>query len=174
MKLLPNFEMAMYLAQATGSSIVTDSLHRWSEINGAITPAARAPALIALARSVGDGAFAFPQVVDDIPALADEDTFAAYPALMRDAYKYLSNLEARGPKPNFEGHLAARFARTHDRAQAKIGKSRLSTKAARISCFFPSGGIRHNTVNRLLLMSSSEAHLPSLPMAFFIAALETK
>jgi hypothetical protein len=173
MKLLPNFEMAMYLAQATGSSIVTDSLHRWSEINRAI-PLGAGAGLTALARSVGDCAFAFPQVVDDIAALALEETLAAYPALMRDTFKYLSNLGARGPKPNFEAHLAARFARTHDRAQAKMAKNGLRTKAARISCLFPLGGIRHNTVNRLLLMSSSEAHLPSVPMAFVIEPFVAK
>jgi hypothetical protein len=35
-------------------------------------------------------------------------------------------------------------------------------------CAFPVGGIQENTVNRLLLMSSSERHLPNVPMAFFI------
>ena len=30
------------------------------------------------------------------------------------------------------------------------------------------GGIQDNTVNRLLLMSSSERHLSDVPMAFFI------
>jgi hypothetical protein len=37
-----------------------------------------------------------------------------------------------------------------------------------MSCVFPPGGIRDNTVNRLLLMSSSETHLSSVPMAFFV------
>ena len=167
MKLLPNFEMAMYLAQATGSCIVTDSLHRWSEIKGAI-PLGAGALLNAFARRVGDRTFAFPQVVDDIAALAEEGALAAYPALMRGAFKYLSNVDARDANPNFEAHLAARFARTHDRAQARMGMNGVRTKVARISCLFPLGGIWHNTVNRLLLMSSSEAHLPSLPMAFFI------
>ena len=36
MKLAPNFEMAMYVAQATGSYIVTDSSFRWQEIRRAI------------------------------------------------------------------------------------------------------------------------------------------
>ena len=35
-KLLPNFEMTMYLAQATGACIVTDSPFRWTEVQGAI------------------------------------------------------------------------------------------------------------------------------------------
>ena len=41
MKLAPNFEMAMYLAQATGSCIVTDSLFRWTEIRRAIRQRAK-------------------------------------------------------------------------------------------------------------------------------------
>jgi hypothetical protein len=32
----------------------------------------------------------------------------------------------------------------------------------------PPGGIQDNTVNRLLLMSSSEWHICGVPMAFFI------
>ena len=36
MKLAPNFEMSMYVAQATGSCIVTDNLFRWQELNRAI------------------------------------------------------------------------------------------------------------------------------------------
>jgi hypothetical protein len=35
---------------------------------------------------------------------------------------------------------------------------------------FPRAGIQDNTVNRLLLMSSSEKHLPNVPMAFYINA----
>ena len=35
-KLAPNFEMTMYLAQATGACIVTDSPFRWSELQAAI------------------------------------------------------------------------------------------------------------------------------------------
>jgi hypothetical protein len=37
-------------------------------------------------------------------------------------------------------------------------------------CAFPLGGVQDNTVNRLLLMSNAERHLPSVPMAFFIKA----
>jgi hypothetical protein len=37
-----------------------------------------------------------------------------------------------------------------------------------MSCAAPLGGIQDNTVNRLLLMSSSENHLPNVPLAFFI------
>ena len=111
---------------------------------------------------------AFPQNVADIEELASDKTFATYPALMRDVFKYLLRLDDRGPKPNLERHLTARFARAHSPAQVAINKARIPVKDARISCVFPPGGIQDNTVNRLLLMSSSEKHLPSVPMAFLI------
>jgi hypothetical protein len=173
MKLAPNFEMAMYLAQATGACIVTDSLFRWNEVRRAIRhgPGGSYSGLAGLAQHIARSGFAFPQDVAHIRALATDKTFSAYPALMRDVFKYLSNLGDRGPKPNWEAHLAARFAKTHVPAQAAIKKARIPANHGRISCAFPSSGIQDNTVNRLLLMSSSERHLPNVPMAFFIERL---
>jgi hypothetical protein len=112
--------------------------------------------------------FEFPQNVADIEARAADPNFAAYQALIGDAFAYLSKLGDRESKPNWEAHLAARFGRTHRAAQAVIKKARIPTRQARVSCVFPLGGIQDNTVNRLLLMSSSESHLPAVPMAFFI------
>jgi len=87
---------------------------------------------------------------------------------MRDAFGYLSKLDDRGQKPNYEEHLSARFARIHARAQSAVKKAGIPIEEARMFCTFPVGGIQENTVNRLLLMSSSERHLPNVPMAFFI------
>ncbi|TKT72587.1 DUF4238 domain-containing protein [Afipia massiliensis] len=170
MSLAPNFEMSMYLAQATGSCIITDSRFRWNEVKRASRQRAGGGQsnLAALARDIERSEFVFPQNVMDIAALALDETSAAYPALVRDIFKYLSNLRERGPKPNREAQLTARFARAHQQFQSAIKKTRMATEEARISCVFPSDGIQDNTVNRLLLMSSSEMHLPSVPMAFFI------
>ena len=87
---------------------------------------------------------------------------------MRDTQKYLTRLDDRGRKPNVEQSLVSRFERTHAPAQAVLQKARILAKRARVSCIFPRGGIQDNTVNRLLLMSSSEKHLPNVPMAFQI------
>lgn len=170
MKLAPNFEMAMYLAQATGSCIVTDSFYRWTEVKRAVHQRATGsyPGFATLARDIESSDFSFPQNVSDVATLAFDKTFAAYPTLIRDVSKYLSNLGDRPPKPNREAQLNSRFVKVHAPAQAAIKKSCIPVKKARISCVLPSGGIRDNTVNRLLLMSSSERHLPSVPMAFFI------
>jgi hypothetical protein len=169
-KLVPNFEMATYLAQATGACIVTDSPFRWTEIKRAIRQRAEGPypGLASLAHNIESSEFAFPQNLRDIAAFAFDRTFAAYPALIGDIFKYLSNLDDRGPKPNREAQLTGRFAKAHAPVQTAIKKTRIPTKEARISCVFPSGGIQDNAVNRLLLMSSSERHLPSVPRAFFI------
>ena len=172
MKLAPNFEMAMYLAQATGACIVTDNLVRWTEVTRAIRQPILGPhsALATLARSIEHSEFEFPQNVTDIAAFAFEKKLALYPALFRDTFKYLLRLNDRGPKPNREAQLTGRFAKARARAQTEIKKAGIPVKRARISCAFPAGGIQDNTVNRLLLMSSSEKHLPSVQMAFYIDA----
>lgn len=170
MKLAPNFEISMYLAQATGACIVTDSLFRWNEIKSAIRRGASGlhSGLPGLADRIARATFSFPQDVTRISALAADEACSAYPELMRDTFKYLSNLGKRGPKPNWEAHVDTRFEKIHAPAQAAIQKARVPANPGRITCAFPSAGIQDNTVNRLLLMSSSEWHLPSVPMAFFV------
>jgi hypothetical protein len=79
-----------------------------------------------------------------------------------------AKLEERGHKPNVEQNLAGRFSRMHAAAQILPQKARMEAKTAQILSTFPKGGIQDNTVNRLLLISSSEHHLPNVPMAFFI------
>jgi len=116
--------------------------------------------------------FAFPQSTTDVVAAAFSKIGAGYPDLLRDLFKYHSNLEERGARPNREAQLVSRFAKAHASAQAGFKKSGVPVKEGRISCVSPPGGMQDNTVNRLLLMSSSERHVASVPMAFFIAAAD--
>ncbi|MCK9908377.1 DUF4238 domain-containing protein [Microbacteriaceae bacterium K1510] len=169
-KLAPNFEMTMYLAQATGACIVTDSPFRWSEVLGAMRKRYKAatPGLAPLVTDIERSKFAFPQSATDVVAAALGKTGAGYPDLLRDLFRYLSNLEERGAKPNREAQFVGRFAKVHAAAQAGFKKSGVLVKEGRISCVFPPGGMQDNTVNRLLLMSSSDRHLSGVPMAFFI------
>jgi hypothetical protein len=169
-KLVPNFEMTMYLAQATGACIITDSPFRWSEVQGAIRRRYKAatPGLAPLVTDIERSKFAFPQSATDVVAAALSKTGAGYPDLLVDLFKYLSNLEERGAKPNREAQLVGRFGKVHAAAQAGFKKPGVHVNEGRISCVFPPGGMQDNTVNRLLLMSSSERHLSGVPMAFFI------
>lgn len=170
-KVAPNFEMTLYLAQATGACIVTDNAHRWTEINRAVYGRRRVVelALPRLAERIGRASFAFPQNPEDVALLWDDPSFVEFRGAMRDVYKYLSKLDQRGRKPNVEEGLAARFRRAHAQTQAVMAKNGTPYKVGKVSCLFPIGGIQDNTVNRLLLMSSSEHHAPSVPMAFYIA-----
>jgi hypothetical protein len=169
-KLTPNFEMTMYLAKAMGACIVTDSPHRWTEVKMAIRKRFKAPTpgLVPLVTEIEGTKFAFPQNVTDVVACAFQNIGAGYPDLFRDLFKYLSKLGEREAKPNRESQMVSRFARTHTAAQGSLQKSGVPVKEGRISCVFPPGGIQDNSVNRLLLMWSSERHLSSVPMAFFI------
>lgn len=170
MRMAPNFEMAMYLAQATGAAIVTDSNFRWKELQRALRPrfSPSVSHLSALANAVSSKAFLFPSNPMDVATMASEGTVSGYPAIMRDIFKYLAKIDERKTKSNWEAHISARFAREHGESQARLHKKNLRSTSGRISCAFPAGGIQDNTVNRLLLLSSSQHHLPSVPMAFLI------
>ena len=169
MMLAPNFEMTMYLAQATGSCIVTDDRFRWAEISRTVSRRSDGQSGVPdFAGSLARLTFQFPQSANDIEALASNDVLRAYPALMGNISKYLSKIGANGRKANFEASIGARFNRIHEKAQKSIQGARIATKLAKISCQAPVAGIQDNTVNRLLLMSSAERYLPNVPMAFFI------
>lgn len=173
-KLAPNFEITMYLAKATGSCIVTDSSTRWSELRRIIRDQAEfaTPGLAKLSKEIRVEEFAFPQSVVDIVKYSMLKTCAGYPILMRDMFNYLLRLEERGMKINREAQFAGRFKKIHAAAQATLKKSGVESRRGRISCVMPSSGLQDNTINRLLLMSSSERHLSSVPMAFLIEDYE--
>lgn len=169
-RMAPNFEMALYIAQATGASIVTDSPHRWREMQLATLRqgGGHPMGIKAFAAALSAQPLGFPNDLEDFFAVAATGAFEGYGPLMRDAFNYLAELDHRGAKPNWEAGLAARLANMHRGSQKAIGRAIGSYSTATVHGLFPAGGIQDNTVNRLLLMSSSEQHLPSVPMAFFI------
>ncbi len=168
-KMVPNFEIAMYLAQATGSCIVTDSMFRWRELMAATGRGTQGASPLAQLRAgIEQAEFVFPSDAQQIRMLAEHGVFRGYPDLMRKTFKYLSTFSARGPKPNVEASINAEFKRVQASTVLLEKKSEARLSEARISCLWPAGGIQDNTVNRLLLMSSSEHHLASVPMALFI------
>jgi hypothetical protein len=170
-KVAPNFEMAMYLAQATGAVIITDNRHRWDEIQSAIRWRLGTPtgALSAFSTKMEAADFAFLREPTSILELAHPGL--GYPALMADAFRYAAGVEKRGQKPNAEAGIAARFSRVHAPAQRTIATAGVEATKGRLRCAIPWGGIRHNNVSRLLLMSSAEHHLSTVPMAFYFEPL---
>ncbi|MGO7153209.1 DUF4238 domain-containing protein [Rhizobium leguminosarum] len=171
MKMAPNFEMAMYLAQATGAQILTDSAFRWMELQGALNRRhlGAAPALEELRTTIRSSPIRFPVGFSPIMELKSGEAFDGVSSVLSSAYRYLLKTKPGGAKPNFESQLAARFERGKRLADAAIESAKVPHALARISSIFRLGGLQDNTVNRLLLMSSSEHHLPSVPMATYIS-----
>lgn len=169
-KMGPNFEMALYIAQATGASIVTDSPTRWREIQMAVLRqgGGQPMAVSGFTKVLASMPLGFVNSVEDFFEVAETGALDGYPALMRDTFRYVRKIHGRGIKPNWEASLASRLARLNRESQARLRKMEKSFVSGRIHGIFPTGGIQDNTVNRLLLMSSSEHHLPAVPMAFLI------
>jgi len=168
-KMAPNFEITMYLAQATGSCVITDSVYRWREMMAAAGRGIHGTSpLTELQAGMESAEFVFPYDVEEIGMLAENGVFRGYPSVMRKAFKYLSGLSARGRKPNYEASLNAEFKRVQSSTVRAVKKSGVGLSEAGVSCLWPTGGIQDNSVNRLLLMSSSEHHLGSAPMALFV------
>lgn len=171
MKMAPNFEIAMYLAQATGAQILTDSKHRWMELNAAMNRryVGTSPALLALVEEVQSIALTFPVWWEDILRYSQMPQFVEFRSVIRSTFNYLKLLKADGVKPNFEAQLAARYSRSRTATQSTIRRAgSLRHSVGRLKSVMRIGGVQDNTVNRLLLMSSSKHHLPCVPMALFI------
>ncbi|MDH3031448.1 DUF4238 domain-containing protein [Methylobacterium fujisawaense] len=169
-RMAPNFEMALYVAQATGASIVTDSPHRWREMRLAAgrQGGRRSMGIPAFAEALAASPVGFANETKGLLTVAATGAFEGYAPLMRDAFNYLVKLEHRGAKPNREAGLSARLAKLHRDSQRQLKKAAVPFSPGRVHGLFPVGGIQDNTVNRLLIMSSSEHHLHNVPMAFFI------
>ncbi|MEV8468010.1 DUF4238 domain-containing protein [Fluviibacterium sp. DFM31] len=170
MKMVPNFEMAMYLAQATGAQILTDSPFRWKELDAALARRhlGTNPALIQLQSEISSTPVEFPVGHQAIFHVFDDPSFRRMESLFRAAFAYTAACTADKVKPNFEAHLAARFRRQRDTIKSLIARAKVPAVAARLTTVFRFGGFQDNTINRLLLMSSSEHHLHSVPMATLI------
>lgn len=170
MKLVPNFEMAMYLAQATGATLVTDSPFRWEELKRAVGPLpdlARA-GLRPFAEAVEQGLLPFVADGREAGLMSIELGFRDLPGVIGDAFNYLRHRQARGTRPNFEAQLAARFSRGQASAGTSVRRQKVDYYPGRLQLMCPLGGIIDNTVNRLLLTTGAEHALQTVPMAIYI------
>lgn len=169
-KMAPNFEMAMYLAQATGAQILTDSPFRWRELRAALArrQLGTNSALIQLQREITSTPIQIPVGHQAILEIFDDASFRGMESLFHAGFTYAGSRTPDTLKPNFEAHLAARFRRQRRAMESLITRAGVPTVSARLMTEFRFGGFQDNTINRLLLMSSSEQHLHFVPMATFI------
>lgn len=170
-QMAPNFEITLFLAQATGAAVITDSAYRWREIQaaqhqewGLVTRL-----LPQLEGRIGAAEHLFLGDILSVEKLSASELFARYRALLRDVYRYLGRVGERGRKLNWEAQLPRRFVEVHARSQSVICNASKLALPGQIECVIPQGGIRHNHVNRMLLTSGADHYLDHVPMAFYLS-----
>ena len=168
--LSPNFEMALFLCQVTGSSLITDSCSRWNEI---------------IKAQYKDGGI----VTYDWESLTE---------LMNGVeYRLNANLETNFQirssgklgqirKITKEIHLAIRdnhnqteinflietlkkhYRTACDVAEKELGEVDGTTFKGRFLYLAPKGGVVHNNVQRMLLTYGSDMHMKEVPIAILV------
>ncbi|MFS8147639.1 DUF4238 domain-containing protein [Rhizobium sp. BR 249] len=169
-KMAPNFEMAVYLARATGSFIITDSEQRWDEL------------LASQSRSRGFVLSHAPEFCEQLkkephafivdPAAARllklEGVLETYRMLISDLYSFAISSGKRGRRPKLASQLARRFTSVYVSSQNTLRKVDAPQSLGHIQGIVPDGGLTHNNVSRMLITSGVEHHLDNVPMAFFM------
>jgi len=168
--MLPNFEMSLFIAQATGSIIVTDSPHRWCEIVAAgwMQSNRRPDQLPGLRSEIEQNEHLFLGNQWSIADVHSQGKARSYTILMQDVFRYLTANAHKGPKPNWEAQLPKRLRTSLAQTAKAIMQTGDLAQSARMKCVIPPGGIRDNSINRLLLMSSVDTYLEYIPIAFYI------
>ncbi len=150
-QMAPNFELMLMIAQATGAFVVTDSHHRWEELQ------------YACHRDAGIVRSRAPKVMEHVfetarPVCEDlmgADAMLADGKLQRHR-KWVEMLNdglsvADAPLP--EDKLIDEFDRATSDVERQFGDNGSSGLAGRFRYLAPAGGIYHNNVRRLMVRS---------------------
>jgi hypothetical protein len=168
----PNFEMALFTAQVTGSTILTDSRTRWEEIN------------TAQVRNNGVSSYPLKDVSD---LIADKKfIFCAAPQRsfnhpiyencrgLRKLFREILNEAKRGdsdPDAKLINRYKNDFQKGFDSVARTIDRQEEYLFRGKMNFLIPKGGFVHNNVQRLLLKSGSLHHLNNVSMAIFLEAV---
>jgi hypothetical protein len=164
----PNFEIAMYIAQATGSLLITDSLTRWSEFN----------------RSKCDEPQAIPRAWVRLAELLDQSEFFSS-GCVEDLEKLQSSNESRIFRRGFKQFWSA-ISQPSDSSTVDFDRDVDAVSSAlkamgskmvqlglpvsfRLKPLIPSQGLVHTNVQRLLLKSGLTQTLNCVPMALLFS-----
>jgi hypothetical protein len=152
LQMAPNFEMMLMIAQATGAFVVTDSHHRWGELQDACH------------RDGGIVRSRMPKVRDHVSKAGlpvCEDLLGADAMLvdgkLQEHRKWVEMLNAglsAADAPLPEGKLTHEFDRATGNVERQFGDNASAGLAGRFQYLAPAGGIYHNSVRRLMVRSS--------------------
>jgi len=165
--LSPNLEMSLYIAQLTGSFVVTDSMYRWQELLacqqhdlGIIVP--HAPELTAL---IGKVEHRFAMEPFSVSEMLTEGHFREYHRFTQELYDAVTTPtpfdDPNGLKRSFESALAA--------SNNEFERHGIPTFKGKMNCAIPRKGITHNNTLRMLLANGQDQYSDNVPMAFYMS-----
>lgn len=165
-QMCPNFEMALFLAQITGSFLVTDSHHRWREIMNAQHPESDVSIsrFGLLSTKVGNEIHDFIQEPDRCLEARKNGLLGSYRKFIQTLF---ASFETGNDIEN-EDALILGFSRAHSASRKQITVSGHAKIEAKLRLYAPKNGIYHNNVHRLLVTNGIEKYLNSVPMAMLI------
>lgn len=162
----PNFEMALFMAQATGSAILTDSKARWGEL--------------AMAQSNNLGFVTYPyKKIQDLIASKDfifnADPSESFNLCKKNNYGQLKSIfreiinKAKDGDLHIESSIQNRYEHDFQKGcelfENSINPDDKNLFRGKLNFLLPEGGFVHNNSQRLLIMSGSEHHISSVPAA---------
>lgn len=169
----PNFEMALFMAQVTGSAIITDSPTRWCELKAA---QARISGMTSHPWKDISDVIAENEFIFCLPR--DETIYASfgeyYGGVTKVFRELLNKIKADDIFSNAE--IAPRIGSAIEPpvnfAMALTSDDETNVFKVRMKFAMPKGGYVNNNVQRLLLKAGSQHHLSRTPLAIFIALVK--
>lgn len=170
----PNFEMALFIAQVTGSAILTDSPTRWEEISSAQYRDKGIAGHLwnELTSIMSTKNFVFN--INPNEYLAHEThngNFGNIKKLFREVLNEAKNCQSN-PNQERTDTLSMDFLKAFKSAEKAHDGQEDYLLRVKMIFLTPKGGFVHKNVQRLLLKSESENHLRSTPMAIFFEPID--
>jgi uncharacterized protein YchJ len=178
MNMAPGFEIALFLAQATGAIVFTDSPTRWKELVQAQHQEGLAVSTkwTELINYIRDMDFPFNIDVDTIISLWRDGKLGKMRNVWSNIYSSIFSYDL-SDKNGVMKQLKMEIASACEAAHKEMSSAKPSnfseddfekyTFNARLDCIIPSGGIENNNVLRLLVTCGVNNYLKSVPMAIF-------
>tara|TARA_B110000090_G_scaffold137615_1_gene151319 strand:- start:66 stop:1214 length:1149 start_codon:yes stop_codon:yes gene_type:complete len=163
----PNYEMALFIAQATGSVIVTDSETRWHEFQRAQH---RDQGIVSYPWNLINNFICNVSLGSDAWEISDAHKATKY-VMLRKELKDLNEIVREGIYGNdiskiLQTRLIDRFENMHDQMERKQGRE------ASIRFLMPKHGFVDNNAQRLLLQSNCSSYMPKVDMVIYICTKE--
>lgn len=165
----PNFEMALFIAQLTGSILLTDSETRWDEFMRAQTTnrGIASYLMTSLTEMMNEAEYFLTADPDLNLEQAIWSKFGDLRKLLRDVFIQASEKQSE-PNTQLLDKYKADFDKSYQKTIESYDVMNKASFKAKLKLVIPRGGFTHNNVQRLLIKSGNLAQSQSVPICMFI------